>query len=91
MLVLALPAKSFQLYFNFIQSAYPNVIAYFRTKWPRMERERDTSLLSIICAERASFREARRGEGGKRSCTRLSISTTTAIVPPFRAESRLNL
>lgn len=37
MLVLALPAKSFQLYFNFIQSAAPppllppRVIAYFRT------------------------------------------------------------
>lgn len=87
MLVLALPAKSFQLYFNFIQSAAPppllppRVIAYFRTNgggW----KEKGTCIV-IINYSRGTETDKER----ERSRATFNFSTTTAIVP-FRAESR---
>lgn len=74
MLVLALPAKSFQLYFNFIQSAAPppllppRVIAYFRTNgggW----KEKGTCIV-IINYSRGTETDRER----ERDHARLSIS-----------------
>lgn len=63
MLVLALPAKSFQLYFNFIQSAYPNALSRIFVQNGRGWNEKEIHrYYQLFAPSGASFREARRGE-----------------------------
>lgn len=89
MLVLALPAKSFQLYFNFIQSAtspffLPALSRIFVQMAADGRKKEHTSLLSII---RVELRDDEGERERERSRATFNFSTTTAIVP-FRAESR---
>lgn len=63
MLVLALPAKSFQLYFNFIQSAYPNALSRIFVQNGRGWNEKEIHrYYQLFAPSGASFREAGRGE-----------------------------